>query len=148
MPFIAIIDAYVTRRFRRISVRIQDSVTNVTEAVDEAVLGHRIVKIYNGQAFEREYFSRVNEDNRWLSMKVVATRAGSSALIQFIAAWAVAAIVYFATQPSMLAQMTPGTFAAFMLAMLSLLQPVKRAEERRVGKEGVGKVRFRWWTYH
>src|SRR3546814_4719755 len=56
---------------------------------------------------------------------VVATRAGSSALIQFIAAWAVAAIVYFATQPSMLAQMTPGTFAAFMLAMLSLLQPVK-----------------------
>src|SRR3546814_8286990 len=89
MPFIAIIIAYVTRRFRRISVRIQDSVTNVTEAVDEAVLGHRIVKIYNGQAFEREYFSRVNEDNRWLSMKVVATRAGSSALIRFIAAWAV-----------------------------------------------------------
>lgn len=125
MPFIAVIIAYVTRRFRRISVRIQDSVTNVTEAVDEAVLGHRIVKIYNGQAFEREYFSRVNEDNRWLSMKVVATRAGSSALIQFIAAWAVAAIVYFATQPSMLAQMTPGTFAAFMLAMLSLLQPIK-----------------------
>lgn len=125
MPFIAIIIAYVTRRFRRISVRIQDSVTNVTEAVDEAVLGHRIVKIHNGQAFERDYFSRVNEDNRWLSMKVVATRAGSSALIQFIAAWAVAAIVYFATQPSMLAQMTPGTFAAFMLAMLSLLQPIK-----------------------
>src|SRR3546814_1737959 len=52
MPFIAIIIAYVTRRFRRISVRIQDSVTNVTEAVDEAVLGHRIVKIYNGQRSE------------------------------------------------------------------------------------------------
>ncbi|NGY06823.1 lipid A export permease/ATP-binding protein MsbA [Solimonas terrae] len=125
MPLIALIIAYVTRRFRRISVRIQDSVTNVTEAVDEAVLGQRIVKIYNGQAFERDHFARVNEDNRWLSMKVVATRAGSGALIQFIAAWAVAAIVYFATQPSMLAQMTPGTFAAFMLAMLSLLQPIK-----------------------
>ena len=49
------------------------------------MLGQRIVKIYNGQAFERDYFARVNEDNRWLSMKVVATRAGSSALIQFIA---------------------------------------------------------------
>lgn len=125
MPFIALIILYVTRRFRRISVRIQDSITDVTEAVDEAVLGQRIVKIYNGQPFERDYFSRINEQNRWLSMKVVGTRAGSSALIQFIAAWAVAAIVYFATQPSMLAQMTPGTFAAFMLAMLSLLQPIK-----------------------
>ncbi|WP_028007851.1 lipid A export permease/ATP-binding protein MsbA [Solimonas flava] len=125
LPFIALIINYVTKRFRRISVRIQDSITNVTEAVDEAVLGQRIVKIHNAQEFERAYFAKVNENNRWLSMKVVATRAGSSALIQFIAAWAVAAIVYFATQPQMLAQMTPGTFAAFMLAMLSLTQPLK-----------------------
>src|SRR3546814_17611793 len=35
MPFIAIIIAYVTRRFRRIRVRIQDSVPNVTAAADE-----------------------------------------------------------------------------------------------------------------
>jgi len=125
LPIIAVIIGYVTRRFRRISVRIQDSITGVTEAVDEAVLGQRIVKIYNGQEAERNSFDRINENNRWLSMKVVATRAGSSALIQFIAAWAVAAIVYYATQPSMLAQMTPGTFAAFMLAMLTLLQPIK-----------------------
>ncbi|NKF22472.1 lipid A export permease/ATP-binding protein MsbA [Solimonas marina] len=125
LPFIALIINYVTKRFRRISSRIQDSITNVTEAVDEAVLGQRIVKVYNAQDFEREHFDRVNENNRWLSMKVVATRAGSSALIQFIAAWAVAAIVYFATQPSVLQQMTPGTFAAFMLAMLSLMQPIK-----------------------
>ncbi|MGH8444880.1 MAG: ABC transporter transmembrane domain-containing protein, partial [Solimonas sp.] len=125
LPFIALIINYVTKRFRRISVRIQDSITNVTEAVDEAVLGQRIVKIHNAQEFERDYFAKVNENNRWLSMKVVATRAGSSALIQFIAAWAVAAIVYFATQPHMLQQMTPGTFAAFMLAMLSLTAPLK-----------------------
>ncbi|MFT4045388.1 MAG: lipid A export permease/ATP-binding protein MsbA [Solimonas sp.] len=125
MPLIALIINYVTKRFRYISVRIQDSVTNVTEAVDEAVLGQRIVKIYNAQEFEREYFERVNENNRWLSMKVVATKAGSSALIQFIAAWAVAAIVYFATQPHMLERMTPGTFGAFMTLMLSLTQPLK-----------------------
>lgn len=125
MPFIAIIIAYVTRRFRKISVRIQDSISGVTEAVDEAVLGQRIVKIHNGQDFESARFEQVNDRNRSLSMKIVATRAGSSALIQFIAAWAVAAIVYFATQPAVLAEMTPGTFAAFMLAMLSLLQPIK-----------------------
>ena len=125
LPLIALIINYVTKRFRRISARIQDSVTNVTEAVDEAVLGQRIVKIHDAQEFERSYFDRVNENHRWLSMKIVATKAGSSALIQFIAAWAVAAIVYFATQPHMLQQMTPGTFAAFMLAMLSLTQPLR-----------------------
>ncbi|HEY0974287.1 MAG TPA: lipid A export permease/ATP-binding protein MsbA [Solimonas sp.] len=125
LPLIALIIGYVSRRFRRISTRIQQSVSNVTEAVDEAVHGQRVVKVYNGQDFVRDRFAGVNEQNRWLSMKIVATRAGSGALIQFIAAWAVAAIVYFATQPSMIQEMTPGTFAAFMMAMLSLMQPLK-----------------------
>jgi len=125
VPFIALIIRYVSRRFRRISARIQSSVGDVTEAVDEAVSGQRVVKIYNGQAFEARHFAKVNENNRWLSMKIVATRAGSSALIQFIAAWAVAAIVFFATQPGMIEGMTAGTFAAFMLAMMSLMQPMK-----------------------
>ncbi|MEW6168823.1 MAG: lipid A export permease/ATP-binding protein MsbA [Pseudomonadota bacterium] len=125
VPFIALIIRYVSRRFRRISARIQSSVGDVTEAVDEAVSGQRVVKIHNGQVFEARRFAKVNEHNRWLSMKIVATRAGSSALIQFIAAWAVAAIVFFATQPGMIEGMTAGTFAAFMLAMMSLMQPMK-----------------------
>jgi len=124
-PLIALIIGYVSRRFRRISERIQQSVSNVTEAVDEAVSGQRVVKVYNGQAIESTQFARINEVNRQLSMKIVATKATSAALIQFIAAWAVAAIVYFATQPSMLESMTAGTFAAFMLAMMSLMQPMK-----------------------
>lgn len=125
VPFIALIIRYVSRRFRKISARIQESVSTVTEAVDEAVTGQRVVKVYNGQEFEARYFDKVNENNRWLSMKIVATRAGSAAVIQFIAAWAVAAIVFFATQPSMIETMTAGTFTAFMLAMLSLMQPMK-----------------------
>ncbi|MDP9140074.1 MAG: lipid A export permease/ATP-binding protein MsbA [Pseudomonadota bacterium] len=124
-PLIALIIGYVSRRFRRISERIQQSVSNVTEAVDEAVSGQRVVKVYNGQTIESTQFARINEVNRQLSMKIVATKATSAALIQFIAAWAVAAIVYFATQPSMLESMTAGTFAAFMLAMMSLMQPMK-----------------------
>ncbi|MFP5358335.1 MAG: lipid A export permease/ATP-binding protein MsbA [Gammaproteobacteria bacterium] len=125
VPFIALIIRYVSRRFRMISGRIQKSVSDVTDSAEEAVSGQRIIKIYNGQALEGTRFARVNENNRWLSMKVVATQAGSAALIQFIAAWAVAAIVYYATQPAMLEVMTPGSFASFMLAMLSLLQPIK-----------------------
>lgn len=125
LPLIALIIAYVSRRFRQIGTRIQHSISSVTEAVDEAVTGQRVIKVYNGQEFERQQFAQINERNRGLSMKIVATRAGSSALIQFIAAWAVAAIVYFATQPGMIEEMTPGTFAAFMLAMMSLTQPLK-----------------------
>lgn len=124
-PFIALIIRYVSRRFRSISSRIQNSVSDVTIAAEEAIGNQRIIKIANGQVQEDVRFARVNQNNRQLVMKIVATQASSAALIQFIAAWAVAAIVFFATQPQVLAEITPGTFASFMLAMLSLMQPVK-----------------------
>lgn len=125
MPFIALIIRYVSKRFRSISRRIQQSVSDVTDATEEAVSGQRVIKLANAEPVERARFQVVNNSNRQLQMKVVATQAGSAALIQFIAAWAVAAIVYFATRPDMIEAMTPGTFASFMLAMLSLLQPIK-----------------------
>jgi subfamily B ATP-binding cassette protein MsbA len=124
-PIIAVVIRYVSRRFRRISSRIQQSVGHVSQAAEEAMTGQRVIKIQNGQDFERKAFGQVNDENRRLSMKLVATQAGSNSTIQFIAAWAVASIVYFATQPEMLDKITPGTFVSFMGAMLALLNPLK-----------------------
>lgn len=124
-PLIAGLVTYVSRRFRKISVRIQDSMGDVTHVAEEAISGQRVVKLYDGLAYEEAHFEQANESNRRLHVKLVSTRAGSTATVQFIAAWAVAAIVYFATSPQVLDSMTPGTFVAFMGAMLSLLQPLK-----------------------
>jgi subfamily B ATP-binding cassette protein MsbA len=124
-PVVALITRYVTKRFRRISMRIQESIGNVTQAAEEAISAQRVVKINNGQKLEEDEFRRINEHNRFLAMKVVATSAGSAAVIQIIAAWAVASVIYFATQPDMLTKITPGTFVSFLGAMLALMQPIK-----------------------
>jgi len=124
-PLIAGVISYVSRRFRKVSARIQRNIGIVTQASEEAIGGQRVIKIYNGQQQERRRFEGVNEQQRWLSMKLVATKAGSDALIQFIAAWAVAFIIYFATQPQMLQAITPGTFVSFLGAMLSLMNPIR-----------------------
>ncbi len=125
MPFIALVIRYVSKRFRRISGDIQQSVADVTDAAEESVSGQRLIKLANAQGSEADDFRVINNRNRQLRMKVTATQAGSASVIQFVASWAVAAIIYFATTPSMLETMTAGTFAAFMLAMMSLLQPIK-----------------------
>ncbi len=124
-PLIAGLVTYVSRRFRRISSRIQDSMGDVTHVAEEAISGQRVVKLYDGEDYEARHFASANESNRRLHLKLVSTRAGSTATVQFIAAWAVAAIIYFATSPQVLESMTPGTFVAFIGAMLSLLQPLK-----------------------
>ena len=124
-PIIAVVLRYVSRRFRSVQKRIQQNVGLVTAAAEETIAGQRVVKVHNAQNIERDRFGIVNERARSLAMKIVATKAGSEAFIQFIAAMAIAAIVFYATQPEMLEKITPGTFVAFMGAMLGLLGPIK-----------------------
>lgn len=124
-PLIALLVRYVSRRFRKISTRIQNSMGDVTHVAEEAISGQRVIKLYDGAQYESTHFERANDTNQRQHVKLVSTRAGSTAAVQFIAAWAVSAIVYFATMPGMIEKMTPGTFVAFIGAMMSLLQPLK-----------------------
>jgi subfamily B ATP-binding cassette protein MsbA len=125
-PFIAILVRIVSRMFRRYNKRIQDSIGDVTHVSEEAIAGQRVVKAFGGTPYERDYFEEVNERNRRLNMKLAATKAASVPFVQFIAAFAVAGIIFAATRPELLSAMSPGTFVSFMGAMFSLLTPIRR----------------------
>jgi len=125
-PLIGLVVWYVGRRYRRISHRIQESMGSVTSIVDEAVSGQREIKVYGGAASERERFGAASENNRRLNLKVAATNALSTSLVQLVAASALAGIIFFATRPSMLGQMTPGSFMSLISAMLLMLPSLKR----------------------
>ncbi|MEP6880995.1 MAG: lipid A export permease/ATP-binding protein MsbA, partial [Dokdonella sp.] len=125
-PLIALVAAVVGRRYRRISGKIQHSVGSVTGIVDEAVSGQREVKVYLGQSAERARFAEVNEHNRTLNLKIASTNAMSTSIVQIVAACALALVIYFATRPSMLQTMSPGTFMSLITAMLTMLPSLKR----------------------
>ncbi len=125
-PLIGWLMRYVSVRFRRYSLRIQDSMGDVTQVAEEVLSGHRVVKVFNGQEYERAQFEKVNERNRRLFMRMVAVRAISIPLIQLIAAFGMAGIVFLATRPEMLEELTVGTFISFFTAMLMLMGPLKR----------------------
>lgn len=125
-PLIALVVRAVSRRYRKISRRIQNSVADVTQIGQDVVLGEREIKIYGGQQDEAERFAKVNEHNRRQHLKVAATNAMSSALVQILAASSLALVVYLATRPGELERLTPGAFTAFMTAMLAILPSLKR----------------------
>ncbi len=126
LPIVALIISYVNKRFRKIGHRIQNSMTGVSEVVQEVVKGQKVVRIFAGQKEESARFFKVNNQNRYLNMKVVSMRAASSSLVQFIAACALALIVFFATRPAAIDAMTAGKFMSFIAAMLALIPPLKR----------------------
>ncbi len=125
-PMIALVAWFVGRRYRRISKKIQHSVGSVTGIVDEAIGGQREVKVYLGQDNERARFAAINERNRDLNLKVASTNALSTSVVQVVAAFALALVIYFATRPTMIDTMTPGTFMALIVAMMTMLPSLKR----------------------
>lgn len=123
-PFVAFSVRYVGKRFKIINQRLQQSMGNVTHAADEAITGRRIVKIYGGEKSEIDRFYKVGNYIRQQSVKLVASAATSTAFVQLMAAFAISAIVYFATQPDMLREMSPGTFISVIGSMLALRAPL------------------------
>lgn len=120
-PVLAILVVFVSKRFRKLSGRIQKSMGDVTHVSEETILGQKVIKIFGGQRYENQHFTQVNDYNRIQKMKMVATQAISVNFIQFLVAAALSMIIYVATLPSMKQDVSVGTFISFMFAMMLLL---------------------------
>lgn len=132
-PTMAFAIRYASRRFRRFSQRIQESVAGISHSTQEAIEGHQVIKAYGGQGHARHYFQELNERNRKLFMKMVATQAVSVPLVQFITAMAIALIVYLSTMEGIRQEITVGSFMSYVIAMGLLISPIKRLTSMNSG---------------
>ncbi|MBI1421882.1 MAG: lipid A export permease/ATP-binding protein MsbA [Gammaproteobacteria bacterium] len=121
-PLLVVIVTYVSRRFRKLSHRIQHSMGDVSTVTQEVIDANREVKIFGGHQHEKQAFGVINAHNRRQFLKFAATNAISTPLIEQIVATTFAGIVYFATQQNI----TPGEFMSFVMAMVLLLQHARR----------------------
>jgi len=126
VPMIGLLVSVVSKRFRKISHRIQDSMGNVSHITEEAVVGHRVVKVFQGQAWERSRFAEINEKTRRLNMRMVATHLASSSVLQLTAGVALVLLMVIATRPSLLNEISAGTFTSIFWAMVGTIPPLKR----------------------
>ncbi len=125
-PLIAFLISLVSKRFRKISKRIQGSMGQLTHVLEEAVQAQRVVKIFGGQEYEKQRFHQGNQGNRKQQVKLFATTSISTSIIQIIVAFALAGIIYAATQEGLKNNIDAGAFMSFMTAMMMLFAPLKR----------------------
>lgn len=124
-PLVFLIVVKVSKRFRRISRNIQNSMGEVSHIAQEVIDSHQVVKIFGGSDFERDKFESSNLRNLKLNMKMTSAQAISMPVIQLIVAVAFAGIVAFATSDSMQGKITSGDFISFIFAMTSLFAPMR-----------------------
>lgn len=125
-PAIGFFLRVMSRTLRRYATRIQNSMGDVTKITEESLHGNRVIKIFEGQEYERRHFAEVNARNFRQNVRLVATRAAGESITQYTVAIGFAAIVYVAFSDWMTEGLTAPVFVGFFTAMGQLLTPVRR----------------------
>jgi subfamily B ATP-binding cassette protein MsbA len=125
-PLIIVLVRVISIRLRNSSRDAQHAMGDITQVLQEAIEGHRVVKLFGGQAYEAGRFDEQVNRVRRFTMKQAAAAAVSVPIVQLIAAVALAVIIYLATLQSSANQLTVGGFVSFITAMLMLTAPLKR----------------------
>ena len=122
-PIIVVLVSYVSKRLRMISKRMQDSIGDMTHITSELVMGHRIVRSYGGEAYEKQRFLESSSNNRRQSLKLSTTLAIHSPIMQFILAIALSALMYMAL--FFMKQASVGEFVGYLTAAFLLPKPIR-----------------------
>jgi subfamily B ATP-binding cassette protein MsbA len=126
VPLIALIVSTVGKRYRRINTTLQDAFAQFSHRAEQVLAGQEAIKIYGAQPVERARIAELAQRNYRLNLKVIATQAMSSSVVQLLAACALAAIVYVAGREAVRDGMTAGSFMALISAMMAMLPSLKK----------------------
>lgn len=125
-PIIGVLIGFVSKRFRTLSRNIQSSMGELTVTTEQMLKGHKVVLSFGGQKVERERFDRVSNDMRRKGMKIVSADGISDGLVQFIASFALAIILYLSTVEGLeIEDLTAGSFTVVFSSMMAMLRPLK-----------------------
>lgn len=124
-PIVSISIRLVSKRFRNISKNMQSTMGEVTTSAEQMLKGHKEVLIFGGQKVETERFEAVSNRMRQQGMKLVSASSISDPIIQLIASFALAFVLYAASFPSVMETLTAGTITVVFSAMIALMRPLK-----------------------
>ena len=131
-PLIALLVSFVTKKFRKLSKRIQSSMGDVSRIVEESIKAQIVVKVFGGRDYEESQFDKINDQNRRQNMRMIATQALSTPIIRLIVGIGLAVIIYLVTKDDSMSIVTPGTFVSYMASLIFLFGPVKRLADVNV----------------
>lgn len=126
MPISVLISRSFIARMRRINQDTVNMNAELTRVVSEGIDGQRVVKLFDGYAFERNRFSYVSGRLRRFDMRAATSDAAMTPITQVITAIAVAAVIAVALNQANTGTLTVGSFAAFMAALAQIFDPIKR----------------------
>ncbi len=139
LPVMAIYMRKRTPLVRAAGKEGQTTMGGMTQAIEEAISGQRVVKIFGGAAYENERFAKVVALNRRTMIRLSRMSGSNSMVVELIAAVTLSAVVYYTV-----GKFSAGEFAAFISAVMMLIAPIKSItglnEDIQMGMAGAQSV--------
>jgi ATP-binding cassette subfamily B multidrug efflux pump len=126
MPLLAYVAFRFGRRYRPLSLEIQQQLAVLTTRLEQNLLGARVVKAFAQEVAETVRFNR--ENDRWFSLSAEAARLEAVVvpLIDLIASAGTVFIIWYGGRLVIQGQLTLGELVAFSTYLGQLVQPVRR----------------------
>ena len=125
VPIMALVIRAFGKRLREINRQGQFAHAAITDVLEEAIRGLKVIKIFGGEAYERKRFDAAANRIRQLNMKQSAAAAAATPLTHLVVSAAIAFIVYLAASRSLGTGMGVAEFVGFITAAGMLMTPIK-----------------------
>lgn len=124
-PLLALVLRWVNKRIKSLTRQTQNTFGKLIGSIQETYQGERVVKIYDGYAFETQRFRAINEHLKNLLLRAQRVSAAATPLTQLIAMSGVSVVVVFALTQAQKGLLTIGEFTTFLAALLLLMPPIR-----------------------
>ncbi|EJD6038558.1 lipid A ABC transporter ATP-binding protein/permease MsbA [Morganella morganii] len=124
-PIVAFVIRKVSVRFREISKNMQSGMGQVSASAEQMLKGHKEVLIFGGQKVENERFDKVSNHMRRQGMKLVTASSIADPIIQIIASFALAFVLFAASFPEIKEALSAGSITVVFSSMIALMRPLK-----------------------
>lgn len=116
----------LSRKIRGFSRKRQISLGKLTALLQETIQGNRVVKAFSMEDYERRRFAGESERLFRLAMKVARIRSFTTPMLEVLAAFGIAAVVWYGGHSVIGGGRTQGSFFAFLTAVFLLYDPFKK----------------------
>lgn len=127
LPVIGLMVNSASKRFRKLSVKIQTAMGDVTHVTSETISGYRVVRSFGGERYETERFHRASEENRQRGLKMTRTGAIFTPSLQLVTYSAMAVVMFLVL--FLRGDATAGDLVSYITAAGLLPKPVRQLSE-------------------
>ncbi|MDR0672249.1 MAG: lipid A export permease/ATP-binding protein MsbA [Zoogloeaceae bacterium] len=127
LPLITSMVMVASRKFRKQSHRIQAAMGDLTHVASETIQGHRVVRSFGGERYEKARFLAASLTNSQRQLRMTRTSAIYTPLLQFTVYSAISAVMFLVL--FMRGEASAGELVAYITAVGLLPKPMRQLSE-------------------